>query len=594
MNFLDEYYRQLLQQEEGSPEGELLQSMVRNGEVLQAPGVVLQDMEALQAPWNPVDIQETIKQNPDLATYELAGKTLPQPSKENGFFIPEFAPTAQPEASPSGVRSVGYKAPIGSSETLDTSKEGAVWRDTLNVYERTPEGGVRVRQIKNLPNAQNPTAPELLPTSVFQGIKSLGTIEDPIARAEAYAQIKGEVDKYRVQIQTNTANQIEASLGIPRLLEAIAQSEMQDRQNPDPILRSADSKLTAGLRAQLDAQRQRAALLTDEQLKRNVTLVGLDTQLSTAEALVKRMEASDLRRDERALQQDLRKDAIRDEALLTTSPQAIERAMVLDPSLQGKDPADIALHLRKTRRTPEAFAALEAPPERLVQLALMENSVEASKILAYEEGRRTGEAPEIIQGKLLQIRKMAEDPKEFQRVATQVLQIDMQDFNSRKLRAITKEEKQQLKAEQMNYAIAAFGKLQEAEFAGNVQSWAGADPEIAGALSTSMQTTGKADLESVFASYVGALQGPERIQKENEFFAKIRAAAAQRNKSLIGGIDSQAIIAKLQRQRAQGLIAGILKSVSLSPTPGMFPLYQEAINQGQALRQQLGGFFRGE
>ena len=592
MNSMDDYYQQLQQLEEGSPEGELLQSMLRNGGVSQAPGVVLQDLEALQAPWNPVGIPETIKQVPDLASYLLNGQMQPQPSKDTGFFIPEFAPTQQSAATS---RPVGYKAPIGSTETIDTKKEGAVWRDTLNVYERTPEGGVRVRQIKDIPNTTpKPTAPEYLPTSVFMGVKRLASIEDPVARTEAMANLATEVERYKVQVQTTTANQIESELGIPRLLEAIAQSESVDRRNPDPILGNADSKLTMGLRQQLDAQRQRAAALTEEQLKRNVTLVGLDTQLKSAENVFQQMEASDARLNERTLQQELRNDAIRQDTLAATSPQAIDRAMVLDPSLQGKDPAEIAMHLRRTRRTPEAFVALEAPPERLVQLSLLEGNTEASKILAHEEGRRTGESPEVIQGKLLQIKKMAEDPKEFQRITTQVLRLPA-DAISQMARqtatAVTKEDKAQLRARKVELAMAAYGKMQEAEFAGNVQSWAGADPEVAGALSTVQQTTGRTDIGSVLSAYVGTLDGPGRIQKENEFYGKIRAAAAQRNKSLLGGVDSQAIIAKLQRERAQTVLEASLKSM---------PLLQQAagmIQQGMAGVNPLNqwtSFFRGE
>lgn len=520
---------------------------------------------------------------------------------DNGFLLPEFpedvwATAPQISTQPPLPETVQYRDPIGTDVRPDTQSPGAPWRDSLNVYERTPEGAIQVRQIKDIPDssAQRITAPEVLPTSVFQGVRNLAKIADPIARTEAMANLVSEVDRYKVQIQTSTANQVERELGIPRLLDAIAQSEAVDRRNPDPILRSADSKLTLGLRQQLDQQRQRANLLTQEQLKRNVTLVGLDTQLASAENVLKRMDSSDARLSERTFQQELRTDAIRQDTLAATSPQAIDRAMVLDPTLQGKDPADIAMYLRKTRRTPEAFAALEAPPERLLQMSLLEGSTEASKILAHEEGRRTGEAPEVVQGKLLQIKKMAEDPKEFQKITTQVLRLPgeaVSQLAKQTATAVTKEDKAQLRARKLELAIAAYGKMQEAEFAGNVQSWTGADPELSGALSNSRQTTGRSDITSVLSSYVGNLEGSARVQKENEFYGKVRAAAAQRNKSLLGGVDSQAIIARLQKERAQGVMEAAFRAM---------PLLDQAtslISQGMASVNpvnQWTNFFRGE
>ena len=593
MTPLEELYRNLTAATLDSPQGELLSTMMLHNNTEADPEIVLQDLAALQAPWNPVGIPETIKANGQEMIppkeFMLEGQSMPQPTKESGYAIPEFAKDS--EAAP---RPVGYKDPIGDAPKVDTKQIGAIWRDTLNVYERTPEGGVRVRQIKDIPNAVKPTAPEILPTSVFQGIKGLASIDDPIVRNEAYANLMGEVEKYKIQIQTNTANQIEAQLGIPRLLEAIQMSEERDRQNPDPLARMADSPVTQSLRKQLDSQRQRAALLTEEQLKSNVTLVGLATQMATAESLIKRMETSDARKDQKEFERDLRNEAIRDQVLMETSPQAIDRAMVLDPSLQGKDPAEIAMHLRKTRRTPEAFAALEAPPERLTHLALVEGNIEAGKILIHEESRRTGEPPELIEGKLKQIRKIAEDPKEFQKAMTSVLRLSGDERSAltrRMATAITKEDKAQLRARKYELAVAAYGKMQEAEFMGNVQGWAGSDPEIAGALSKAQQTTGASDIQSVFAAYVGDLQGQARVQKENEFYGKIRASAALRNKSFIGGIDSQAIIARLQQERAKSLLESAFKGL---------PIFNRATQIIENTAGQMNpvsrvaGFFRGE
>lgn len=593
MTPLEELYRNLTAATLDSPQGELLSTMLLHDNADADPEIVLQELAALQDPWNPVGIPETIKANGQEMIppkeFMFEGQSMPQPTKESGYAIPEFA--KDPEATS---RPVGYKDPIGDAPKVDTKQTGAIWRDTLNVYERTPEGGVRVRQIKDIPNAVKPTAPEILPTSVFQGIKGLASIEDPITRNEAYANLVGEVEKYKIQIQTNTANQIEAQLGIPRLLEAIRMSEERDRQNPDPLARMADSPVTQSLRKQLDSQRQRAALLTEEQLKSNVTLVGLATQMATAETLIKRMETSDARKDQKEFERDLRNEAIRDQVLMETSPQAIDRAMVLDPSLQGKDPAEVALHLRKTRRTPEAFAALEAPPERLTQLALVEGNIEAGKILVHEESRRTGEPPELIEGKLKQIRKIAEDPKEFQKAMTSVLRLsgdDMSAMTRQMATAVTKEDKAQLRARKYELAVAAYGKLQEAEFMGNVQSWAGADPEIAGALSKAQQTTGASDIQSVFAAYVGDLQGQARVQKENEFYGKIRANAALRNKSLIGGIDSQAIIARLQQERAKSLLEAAFQGLPIFNRATQ--IIENTVDQMNPV-SRVAGFFRGE
>lgn len=551
MTDLEQLYQDLANATLDSPQGELLSTMLLQGNNEAMPQDVLERFAQLQSPSMGMDIGQSLQQ--------------PGPTAANGYFIPEF-PTAEPSPLPSPT-TVQFKNPIVDAPR-DVSAVGANWRDTLNVYERTPSGAIQVRQIKDIPvqQVQKTTAPEFLPTSVFQGVKGLQAITDPIARNEAYANLVGEAEKYKIQIQTNTANQVEAELGIPRLLEAIQLSESRDRRTQDPLGSLVDSPTTQALRKQLDVQRQRASILTEEQLKRNVTLVGLSTQLATAESFIKRQEASDARMTEVEFQKKLHNDAFKEQALLETSPQVIDRALILDPSLQGKAPEDIALHLRKTRRTPEAFVALEAPAERLPRLALIEGNLEAGKILVQEESNRTGEPPELVESKLKQIRKIAEDPKEFQKAATTVLRLssdELQDIVRKTATAITKEDKAQLRTRKYELALAAYGKLQEASFAANAQGWVGTDTELVGALNTAKQTTGNSDIESVFAAYVGELQGKDRIQKENEFYGKLRGIIAERNKGLLGGIDSQSIIARLQRERAKPLLDTIAQNLPL-------------------------------
>jgi len=87
------------------------------------------------------------------------------------------------------------------------------------------------------------------------------------------------------------------------------------------------------------------------------------------------------------------------------------------------------------------------------------------------------------------------------------------------------------------------------------------------------------------------LQGQARVQKENEFYGKIRASAAQRNKSLFGGIDSQAIIARLQQERAKNLLEAAFQGLPIFNRATQ--IIENTVDQMNPV-SRVAGFFRGE
>lgn len=497
------------------------------------------------------------------------GLQVPQPTRESGYAIPEF-PT---EAASLQGEALRYRNPIGETPP-STENPGDAWRDTLNVYERQPSGAILVRQIKDLPQAQKQlSTPEVIPNSVFQSIQNLSRIEDDEARQDAFFALQRQVEGERTRIMEQTAQRNEEALGIPRLREAIARSEEVDRQNSNPLLGLANSPLTQSLYKQLDDQQQRARLLTEEQLGRNVTLIGLQTSMAAAGKTLEKMATRSARRqdmqDQKVFQLELQSEAEKQQALLQTSPTVMRRAAMLDPAIATMAPEDAAIYIQRRYRSAQERALLDTDPEAYLPMAVRGGNAQAERIFIAEEAERTGQSPELIRTELKQIRALAQDPKKFDSIVLGTLPKDARDaFRSAGRMAVTQQDKAALEERRYDLALAAHARLKQAEFASNVAAWAGDDPELAGAVAAVSSTSGKADIASVMDAYVGSLQGQARVAKENEFYAKVEQQIARRNTSMLGAIDARAVIGKLQLHRSESTAKAISEVLATVLNPG--------------------------
>lgn len=526
------------------------------------------------------------------------------PNASNNYSIPEFSQLQQELfATPTGDSPIEQKARYLQEKW---GKQGF----TFTIDE---QGNM---QINNTPETQAAVGIKSSDSSQVQfnsGIQSqMEAIRHAATPDEAislYTNLVGQVAADKAKAWDQAYKLAADKIGVTSLESELRQNEALDRADPKWQQFQADSPITAKLRAQLQSARGQVDDVAKTFLAANPTLASLDAQMKAIGPLVERQqkmaETWDTFKAQKQFMSEMKKEEDTQKLLEAASPEILQRAVIVEPSLAGGSPVQIMKNLQTMKSSGAAKPKLEAifaDPDQLPAMAIGQRNPAAAKILAAKEAEATGQSISSISDQFKFMDRTLSNPDKMNQLARQVFGSDKQSldqFNqAQKLAKFgNKEEKIAGEASKVQLLMSSMVRGNENQFMGNVSSWTGYnDPAMKAAIDNAAAVTGKTDMENVVASYLGDSIGLERQAKLDQLRQNIRdSVAAGPGRSIIAPVDPQTIINYAEKIAIGKTLGMKLKDALAQAAPiGNIPnaIYM-ATHQGQSPQDQLKAFFGG-
>lgn len=524
------------------------------------------------------------------------------PSASNDYTIPEFTQLQQELfATPSGDSPIEQKARYLQEKW---GKQGF----TFTIDE---QGNM---QINNTPETQaavgikssNPSQVQFNSgiQSQMEAIRHAATPDEAIS---LYTNLVGQVAADKAKAWDQAYKLAADKIGVTSLESELQQNEALDRADPKWQQFQADSPITAKLRAQLQSARGQVDDVAKTFLAANPTLASLDAQMKAIGPLVERQqkmaETWDTFKAQKAFMSEMKKEEDAQKLLEAASPEILQRAVIVEPSLAGGSPVQIMKNLQTMKSSGAAKPKLEAifaDPDQLPAMAIGQRNPAAAKILAAKEAEATGQSISSITEQFKFMDRTLSNPDKMNQIARQVFGSDKQSLDqfaqSQKLAKFgSKEEKIAGEAAKVQLLMSSMVRGNENQFMGNVAGWSGYnDPAMKVAIDNAAAVTGKTTMENVVASYLGDSTGLERQAKLDQLRQNIRdSVAAGPGRSIIAPVDSQVII-NYAEKIAIGKTLGMRLKEALSqvaPVGNIPNAIYMATHQGQSPQDQLKAFF---
>lgn len=397
------------------------------------------------------------------------------------------------------------------------------------------------------------------------------------------------------KMQQEAIKQAEHELGVTSIRNDLRSAEAMDQAKPGFMPGIGDSKATLLLRQRLaDAQKQVDGR-AKEWLDRNISFNRLKAMSVNAEGEVKRIVDKGLefqRKKDLITTKAEEKDAAKKEAAKIAydglSPTQKQVLIRLNPTLakEGNEEEAVAYVNRQAKIDKDFTELLQADPTEYKNLAFGGNK-HAAQLLAEEEASRTGQPPADVEKAIKELTTMPVSPAMVQDWITSTSGRavgDKGDFRKAKqadwndaLSGKTPEQKAKLSSMQAEIRISAYRKKQTDDFMGNVMNWAGPSSPLRVAAQKSLATSGKADLDSTLGVLIQGQDAPTVVATLKSVKDEVSAAAASRQKSIFGGIDTL---------KALGAIDN-----AISSNEGILGVLRNAINQqtGSTVMQAVPG-----
>lgn len=526
------------------------------------------------------------------------------PNASNNYSIPEFSQLQQELfATPTGDSPIEQKARYLQEKW---GKQGF----TFTIDE---QGNM---QINNTPETQTAIGIKSSDSSQVQfnsGIQSqMEAIRHAATPDEAiflYTNLVGQVAADKAKAWDQAYKLAADKIGVTGLESELRQNEALDRADPKWQQFQADSPITAKLRAQLQSARSQVDDVAKTFLAANPTLASLDAQMKAIGPLVERQqkmaETWDTFKAQKQFMSEMKKEEDAQKLMEAASPEILQRAVIVEPSLAGGSPIQIMKNLQTMKSSGAAKPKLEAifaDPDQLPAMAIGQRNPAAAKILAAKEAEATGQSVSSISDQFKFMDRTLSNPDKMNQLARQVFGSDKQSldqFNqAQKLAKFgNKEEKIAGEASKVQLLMSSMVRGNENQFMGNVSSWTGYnDPAMKAAIDNAAAVTGKTDMENVVASYLGDSIGLERQAKLDQLRQNIRdSVAAGPGRSIIAPVDPQTIINYAEKIAIGKTLGMKLKDALSQAAPiGNIPnaIYM-ATHQGQSPQDQLKAFFGG-
>jgi len=403
------------------------------------------------------------------------------------------------------------------------------------------------------------------------GSATLDTLYEQIKTAPDAATARGMAATARTAL-AEESTKIEAQalqfasnkVGIPSMRLRLSQSEALDRTQPGYMPGIGDSKNTAAIRNEVAQAEAQARQIAEDWKKTNISSARLQATTANIEQELKRLDL--LERKQEGLEattreQSLRKREIKDmqdvERYESFSPEQKMIMNRLNPQLAAK--ADnqgemVAFFQRQMSSDPAFKELIQSDPADIIMLAAKGNKL-ARALTVQEEAVATGRPPDEIDREIRSISNLASDPSAVQQWAVNSTSGVLGDKVAARQAAIgrynalasgtTKEEKAQYERLRTEIGLTAFKQQKTLKFASDVSTWGSSNPEIAAATEVALKNSGKTDIDSVLTAYVGDAVGPDALTRYSAFKEAIRQAAQKQSRSVFGGIDSAAILSRI-------------------------------------------------
>ena len=402
--------------------------------------------------------------------------------------------------------------------------------------------------------------------------QSLRQTQDPDAARGIISSLNESLAIESARIEAESNKFAENKLGVPKMEQTLAAAEALDRSAPGYQQGMGDSKNTAAIRQQLYVARQQANGVAKDWLQSNLGYAQLKAAAANATAegqRITRLADAKMLRKERSL------DAV---AALSEKNEAakiaaydglsdLQRSYILqlNPALRSvpDNRAEMVRFADTQWKNDPAFKELmSSPPERVPALAIMGNQ-HAANVLAAEEMEKANVPPEQTKKALDEIKALSKGgtsirsyvdmqverlpsgvnrPKERERLLKEYT--DMTNSKDKSVQV-------SLRDYQTAAAVASYQAKRTSKFVSDVTTWGANDPDLMAAANVAKTKSGKTDIASTVAAYVGDKTGPEALARYEAFRQKILAASGNGSKSVFGGIDTSAAIAAVNAHAAQ-------------------------------------------
>jgi len=553
-----------------------------------------------------MDNEDTFAPN-DILT-QIATTNVPgfvaAPNASNNYAIPEFS-QLQKElfAVPSGDSPIEQKARYLQEKW---GKQGF----TFTIDE---QGNMQINNTPETQAAVGIKSSNPLETKFGAGIQSqMEAIRNAASPDEAigiYTNLVGQVASNKAKLWDDSFKLAATKLGVPSLEAELQNAERLDRADPRWNDFQADSPITAKLRAQLQSVRSQVDDVAKTFLAANPSLAAIDAQMKAIGPLVERQqkiaETWDTFKAQKVFMSEMKKEEENQKLLEAASPEILQRAVIVEPSLTGSSPIQIMKNLKTMKDSGAAKTQLEAifaDPESLTSLAIGHRNPAAVKILAAKEAEATGQSIPSITDQFKFMDRTLSNETKMQQLARQVygsdkLSLDQFSQSQKLAKFGNKEEKLAGEAAKVNLLLNSMVRTNENQFMGNVAGWSGYnDPAMTEAINKAASVAGKPDMENVVAAYLGDSIGTERQAKLDQLRQNIRTAVTNGpGKSLIAPVDPQTIINYMEKV-AIGKTLGMKLKDALTPTlqvgNPLNAIYM-VTHQGQSPADQLKNFFGG-
>lgn len=517
--------------------------------------------------------QQPVEEDPGMnsgVTTNVPG-FIAAPSSSNNFFIPEFPETAWPSGSqPMGVTAVDKLDPFSPKRVspFAAQEEKAAllqkkWGKEGFTFEVDEKGQMVISNTPKTREAAGYVQPSeqgvQFNKELQSKISAIREATDPAQARILYEDLVQQAAQAKAAAWEGAFQQASSKLGIPRLEAMLAQNEALDKQDPLWAKFQSDSKATAAVRKQLQSLRTQVDDEAKNYLLSNPMMASLDSQMKILASTIGRHEKMAEAEDYWKMQQKYRKlekeETEKQKLLDASSPEILQRAVIVEPSLAGKTPEVIMKNLQtmdKLGQSKEQLAAILAAPESLVDLAIAKRSPSAAKVLAAKESAITGRSLTDITGQLKYLDRTLTNDQEIMKLARQVLPLkddyDLFARTQRTLKTGTKAEQQAAWTARVDVLTKSLVRQEENRFMGDLAAWTGyQDPELQAAITKAEQTTQKRSLEEVLAAYLGDSVGTERRLKLDQFKQNIYLAAKKPSASLLAPIDPNLMAARAEQ-----------------------------------------------
>lgn len=417
-----------------------------------------------------------------------------------------------------------------------------------------PPGDYQAATATSIPVANN----------VYNALNQLKGATDIESARGIFSNLQESLVKESNKLENDASLFALNKIGVPKMEAMLAQSEIADRSDPMWYAGIGDSPITAKLRTEVGMARGYADQESKRYLDNNLGYKMLRNNAAQADAEMKRVSNIATRKEALADSISLRR-ADKDEAKqadLENKSQVIsvdqlQRIGILLPGElptenDGTNAKIKALQLYTGNKSKDFRAAIDAPGDKLPEMALMGNSF-AETLVIRQEATNTGIPESQIKAQLKAAREWMANP---QNITKGIMQMSGPELEGKKnvashviaLNSSDVGEKNKATATKAQVALWYMDRKKNELFNNDVTSWNSVDPAlITAATDAAKKNGGRKDLESVLTAYVGDAVGPEAHKKYGDFIRLIDAAGEKSQGSITGRIDTMEARAKVIR-----------------------------------------------